>query len=70
MYIKENHPLFVYPGQKEDASSSVPINDLKVILSLAREQYLKMMDSTLPSTAPCITDDQKSFSTKNSGTVF
>uniref|UniRef100_A0A4W6C3M4 MDM2 binding protein n=1 Tax=Lates calcarifer TaxID=8187 RepID=A0A4W6C3M4_LATCA len=40
-----------YLRQKEEASAatSVPVNDLKVILSLAREQYLKMIDSTLPS---------------------
>uniref|UniRef100_A0A8C9XTD3 MDM2 binding protein n=1 Tax=Sander lucioperca TaxID=283035 RepID=A0A8C9XTD3_SANLU len=42
-----------YLRQKEEASASpsIPVNDLKVILSLAREQYLKMTDSTLPS--PC-----------------
>ncbi|XP_042280575.1 mdm2-binding protein [Thunnus maccoyii] len=58
-----------YLRQKEEASSSIsiPVNDLKVILSLAREQYLKMIDSTLPSAAPCLTHDQESSATKNSG---
>ncbi|XP_053182339.1 mdm2-binding protein [Scomber japonicus] len=54
-----------YLRQKED--TSVPVNDLKTILSLAREQYLKMIDSTLPSAASCLTDDQESLATKNSG---
>lgn len=47
------------------ASSLIPINDLKVILRLAREQYLKMIDSTLPSVATCLTDEQKSTDGKN-----
>ncbi|XP_018541379.1 mdm2-binding protein isoform X2 [Lates calcarifer] len=54
-------------GQKEEASAatSVPVNDLKVILSLAREQYLKMIDSTLPSAATCLKDGQET--ARNSG---
>ncbi|XP_059196149.1 mdm2-binding protein [Centropristis striata] len=58
-----------YLRQREEASAStsVPINDLKAILSLAREQYLKMIDSTLPSAATCLTDEQESSDTKNSG---
>ncbi|XP_040899340.1 mdm2-binding protein [Toxotes jaculatrix] len=56
-----------YLRQKEEASasSSIPINDLKVILNLAREQYLKMIDSTLPSVAACLTYEQET--ARNSG---
>lgn len=41
---------FVCPGQKEEisGSNSVPASELKEILNLARTQYLKMMDSSLP----------------------
>ncbi|XP_034729297.1 mdm2-binding protein [Etheostoma cragini] len=58
-----------YLRQKEEASASpsIPVNDLKVLLSLAREQYLKMTDSTLPSAATCLTDKQESTAAKNSG---
>ncbi|KAI3360854.1 hypothetical protein L3Q82_013074 [Scortum barcoo] len=58
-----------YLRQKEEASgsTSIPSNDLKVILNLAREQYLKMIDSTLPSAATCLTDEQESTAAKNSG---
>ncbi|XP_070768501.1 mdm2-binding protein [Enoplosus armatus] len=58
-----------YLRQKEEASAptSIPINDLKVILSLAREQYLKMIDSTLPSAASCLTGEQEGTAAKNSG---
>ncbi|XP_028281499.1 mdm2-binding protein isoform X2 [Parambassis ranga] len=49
-----------YLRQKGEASGSpsIPVNDLKVILNLAREQYLKMFDSALPSAATCLTDDE------------
>ncbi|KAM6935717.1 mdm2-binding protein isoform 2-T2 [Lycodopsis pacificus] len=58
-----------YLRQKEEASAStsIPVNDLKVILSLAREQYLKMTDSTLPSAATCLTDEAESTAANNSG---
>uniref|UniRef100_A0A8C2Z1S5 MDM2 binding protein n=1 Tax=Cyclopterus lumpus TaxID=8103 RepID=A0A8C2Z1S5_CYCLU len=54
-----------YLRHKEEASAStsIPINDLKVILSLAREQYLKMIDSTLPPATTCLTDDEEGFPT-------
>lgn len=55
------------PGRKQEASTSIPVNDLKVILSVAREQYLKMIDSPLPSAATCLTDRQESTAAKNSG---
>ncbi|XP_049440741.1 mdm2-binding protein [Epinephelus fuscoguttatus] len=57
-----------YLRQKEEASAStsIPINDLKVILSLAREQYLKMIDSTLPSAVTCVMDEPESKAAKNS----
>ncbi|TKS81839.1 Mdm2-binding protein [Collichthys lucidus] len=57
-----------YLRQKGEASAStsIPVNDLKVILSQAREQYLKMIDSTLPSAATCLTDRQESTAGKNS----
>ncbi|KAG9333102.1 hypothetical protein JZ751_013481 [Albula glossodonta] len=35
-------------------SASVPVNDLKVLLSLARKQYLSMHDSGLPRAAPLL----------------
>ncbi|XP_060906936.1 mdm2-binding protein isoform X1 [Labrus mixtus] len=58
-----------YLRRKEEASAStlIPVNDLKVILSLAREQYLKMIDAKLPSAATCLTDEQESTPDKNSG---
>ncbi|XP_029958747.1 mdm2-binding protein [Salarias fasciatus] len=40
--------------------ASVPVNDLKVILNQAREQYLKMAESGLPSAATCLTDSKTS----------
>ncbi|XP_029360608.1 mdm2-binding protein [Echeneis naucrates] len=46
--------------EKTTASTSIPINDLKAILSLAREQYLKMTDSTQPSASTCLTYEQES----------
>ncbi|TNN79996.1 Mdm2-binding protein [Liparis tanakae] len=50
-----------YLRHKEEASAStsIPISDLKVILSLAREQYLKMIDSTPPSASTCLTDEEE-----------
>uniref|UniRef100_A0AAX7VSM1 MDM2 binding protein n=1 Tax=Astatotilapia calliptera TaxID=8154 RepID=A0AAX7VSM1_ASTCA len=45
-------------------AASIPVNDLKVILNLARENYLKKADSTLPTAAACLTDNQPS---KSSG---
>ncbi|XP_068591858.1 mdm2-binding protein [Cebidichthys violaceus] len=58
-----------YLRQKEEASAStsIPVNDLKAILSLAREQYLKMIDSTLPSAATCLTDGEESTAARKSG---
>ncbi|XP_034410287.1 mdm2-binding protein isoform X2 [Cyclopterus lumpus] len=58
-----------YLRHKEEASAStsIPINDLKVILSLAREQYLKMIDSTLPPATTCLTDDEEGTPAKTSG---
>eukprot|EP00063_Salmo_salar_P028190 XP_014003025.1 PREDICTED: mdm2-binding protein isoform X1 [Salmo salar] len=40
--------------EEAEKPASIPVNDLKILLSLAREQYLKMHDSTLPkaSTLP------------------
>ncbi|XP_031667764.1 mdm2-binding protein isoform X3 [Oncorhynchus kisutch] len=34
--------------EEAEKPASIPVNDLKILLSLAREQYLKMHDSTLP----------------------
>nr|XP_046255779.1 mdm2-binding protein [Scatophagus argus] len=58
-----------YLRQKEEssASTSIPVNDLKAILSLAREQYLKKFDSTLPSAASCLTDGQEIAAAKDAG---
>ncbi|XP_008295644.1 mdm2-binding protein [Stegastes partitus] len=55
-----------YLRQKNEASAStsIPVNDLKAILSQAREQYLKMVDSNLPTAATCLKDRQAA---KNSG---
>ncbi|XP_068425642.1 mdm2-binding protein isoform X2 [Clinocottus analis] len=41
------------------SSTSITVNDLKVILSLAREQYLKVVDSSLPSASTCLTDEEE-----------
>lgn len=49
---------------KKKGAASIPVNDLKVILNLARENYLKKADSTLPTAAACLTDNQPS---KSSG---
>ncbi|XP_037532998.1 mdm2-binding protein [Nematolebias whitei] len=48
-----------YLRQKEEppASNSVPIIDLKAVLSLAREQFLKIFDSTLSPAASCLTNE-------------
>ncbi|XP_034554207.1 mdm2-binding protein isoform X2 [Notolabrus celidotus] len=56
-----------YLRRREEASAStlIPVNDLKVILSLAREQYLKMIDSTLPTVATTLTDEEDSTDAKN-----
>uniref|UniRef100_A0A3Q3NHS6 MDM2 binding protein n=1 Tax=Mastacembelus armatus TaxID=205130 RepID=A0A3Q3NHS6_9TELE len=56
-----------YLRQKEEASAStsIPISDLKAILNLAREQYLKMIDSALPPAATCLEDEQET--SMNSG---
>uniref|UniRef100_A0A3Q4B1N6 MDM2 binding protein n=1 Tax=Mola mola TaxID=94237 RepID=A0A3Q4B1N6_MOLML len=45
-----------YLRHKEETSgsTSIPVNDLKAILNLARKQYLQMIDSKLPSTASCL----------------
>ncbi|XP_042346200.1 mdm2-binding protein [Plectropomus leopardus] len=58
-----------YLRQKKEASASplIPVSELKVILSLAREQYLKMIDSTLPSAATCLTDELESSAAKDPG---
>ncbi|XP_035765865.1 mdm2-binding protein [Neolamprologus brichardi] len=49
---------------KKKGAASIPVNDLKVILNLARDNYLKKADSTLPTAAACLTDNQPS---KSSG---
>ncbi|KAM9852150.1 mdm2-binding protein [Aulostomus maculatus] len=56
-----------YLRQKKEssASTSVPVNDLRAVLSLARVQYLRMIDSSLPS-ATCLIDTQESKTTLNS----
>ncbi|XP_034031115.1 mdm2-binding protein isoform X2 [Thalassophryne amazonica] len=56
-----------YLRRKKDASTTIPVNDLKVLLNLAREQYLKMTDSSLSPSASCLTDDQKRATSENSG---
>ncbi|KAM6909781.1 mdm2-binding protein [Xenentodon cancila] len=49
-----------YLRRKEEASAtnSVLINELQAILNQAREQYLKMVNSTLPTAATCLTNKQ------------
>ncbi|KAM4633825.1 mdm2-binding protein [Polymixia lowei] len=47
-------------------SATIPVNDLKVLLSLAREQYLKMNDATLPSAASCLPGDQENTASRTS----
>uniref|UniRef100_A0A667YB26 MDM2 binding protein n=1 Tax=Myripristis murdjan TaxID=586833 RepID=A0A667YB26_9TELE len=55
--------------RRVEASSqaSIPVNDLKVLLSLAREQYLKMTESALPSAAPCLMEDPDNTASKTPG---
>ncbi|KPP78681.1 mdm2-binding protein-like [Scleropages formosus] len=47
--------------RREEAqkSPSVPVNDLKVLLGLAREQYLKMHDNNLPRTKLLTLEERK-----------
>ncbi|XP_047217330.1 mdm2-binding protein [Girardinichthys multiradiatus] len=45
-------------SEEVSASCSVPVSDLKAILNLAREQYLKMFDSALQTAAKCLTNEQ------------
>ncbi|MBN3306111.1 MTBP protein, partial [Amia calva] len=42
----------IHRGRREESNNpaSVPVRDLKVLLTLAREQYLKMYDDSLPRT--------------------
>ncbi|XP_022067401.2 mdm2-binding protein isoform X1 [Acanthochromis polyacanthus] len=51
-----------YLRQKDEASAStsIHVNNLKAVLNLAREQYLKMVDSTLSTAAACLTKRQAS----------
>ncbi|KAF6725432.1 Mdm2-binding protein [Oryzias melastigma] len=47
-----------FKGKEEaSASSPVSVSDLKTFLNLVREQYLKVLDSTLPKTASCLTKE-------------
>lgn len=50
-------------------STSVSVSDLKAILNLAREQYLKMIDSTLPSAASCLTDKLENMTSSSLGKI-
>lgn len=57
--------------QKEETSgsTSVSVSDLKAILNLARKQYLKMIDSALPSAASCLTDKLGKMTSSNLGKI-
>ncbi|XP_056142591.1 mdm2-binding protein [Lampris incognitus] len=57
-----------YLRRRGEASSpaTIPVNDLKVLLNLARDQYLKMKESTLPFAAPCLPEDQENKVSKTS----
>ncbi|MEQ2157608.1 hypothetical protein GOODEAATRI_003462, partial [Goodea atripinnis] len=50
--------LFKRQSEEVSASCSVPVSDLKAILNRAREQYLKMFDSTLQTAAKYLTNEQ------------
>lgn len=51
--------MCVCPGQKAASPlNPVPVNDLKALVTLARDQYLRMIDSKLPSAAR-LTDQQE-----------
>lgn len=58
-YQTQPYSLCVSLEQREASSTSTSVSDVKVILNLAREQYLKLLDSTLPPAATCLTDEQK-----------
>ncbi|XP_068616526.1 mdm2-binding protein [Brachionichthys hirsutus] len=57
-----------YLKRKEETSPSgeIPLNDLKFILRRTREKYLKMIDSTLPCAASCMTDELPNTAANNS----
>ncbi|XP_061574272.1 mdm2-binding protein isoform X2 [Cololabis saira] len=44
--------------EEASASNSTLTNELKAVLNQAREQYLKMVNSTLPTAATCLTKEQ------------
>lgn len=48
-------------------SSVVPVSEMKALLNMAREQCLKVMDSTLPSASTCLTYDHGGAATQCSG---
>lgn len=57
----------VRAGEREEASGSVPVHELKAILNVARKQYLEMIDSTLPSVASCLTERLEEAASSGSG---
>lgn len=52
--------LSVYTGRREESLSpvSIPVTDLKVLLRLAREQYLVMHDGCLPRATSLIAEKE------------
>ncbi|KAI4871608.1 hypothetical protein NFI96_018584 [Prochilodus magdalenae] len=49
-------------GRRQQAQkpAAAPLNDLKVLLNLAREQYLSMQTSTLPKASECVPTEKDS----------
>lgn len=46
----------MWTGRREKVQkpAAVPLNDLKVLLKLVREQYLNMQNAALPRTSDCV----------------
>ena len=71
--------LLVCSGRRLAGSqtpNTVPVNDLRALLSLAREQYLQIHQPGPPSAAPCLPEEQQNqvnpptTATKASGNLF
>lgn len=61
-------------GRREEAqkSAAIPMNELKALLNLAREQYLQMHDSTLSrvSERMCLEKGNRTSSSNTSGEKY
>lgn len=69
-----NDASHVWLGRREEAqkSAAIPVNELKALLNLAREQYLQMHDSTLSraSERMCLEKEKRTSSSNTSGEEY